>query len=200
MQRTLFAAILFSLTHNYAAAGLISIDDANFGAGALTRDTVSGLDWLDLTLSINRTFIDVSSQFGPSGDFDGFRYATNAEIADFWTAAGIPDIGSMTAANIAPAQNLMDLIGSTSFQVGIGDGREALAIGANAFRSDLDGVIFGGPTIKAVVADFQSGNAATTVGHWLVRENAAAAVPEPSSLALLIIGGVSCLLVNRRRK
>jgi hypothetical protein len=33
-------------------AALISVDDSVFGIDAVTRDTVSGLEWLDLTFSV----------------------------------------------------------------------------------------------------------------------------------------------------
>lgn len=48
--------------------------------GNYTTDTISGLDWLDVTLSLKRTFNDVSSQFGVGGDFEGWRYASGIEF------------------------------------------------------------------------------------------------------------------------
>jgi len=48
--------------------------------GTYLSDSVSGLDWLDVTLSVNRSQYDVSSQFGNGGDYAGYRYATGVEL------------------------------------------------------------------------------------------------------------------------
>ena len=69
-------------------AAIMSADDSVFGIGSITTDDVSGLEWLDLTLSVGRNYADVSSQFGVGGDFASWRYATVAEITEFFTNAG----------------------------------------------------------------------------------------------------------------
>ena len=48
--------------------------------GSYTTDTSSGLEWLDVTMSINRSYDDVSSHFGLLGDFEGWRYASGLEF------------------------------------------------------------------------------------------------------------------------
>ena len=58
-----------------SSATVISADHLVFGIGSLTRDTDQGLDFLDLTLSINRSFNDVATHFVAGGDFAGFRHA-----------------------------------------------------------------------------------------------------------------------------
>ena len=55
--------------------------------GTYTTDTFSGLDWLDVTESTNRSYDDVFGQL-MGGDFDGWRYASAAEVATFWDNAG----------------------------------------------------------------------------------------------------------------
>jgi hypothetical protein len=52
--------------------------------GPYTTDTESGLDWLDVTLSIDRSYDDVSTQFGSAGDFEGWRYASGLEFEQLW--------------------------------------------------------------------------------------------------------------------
>ncbi len=59
-----------------AATANATITDNN----SYTTDTASELDWLDVTLSRNRSYADVSSQFGVDGDFEGWRYATGDEF------------------------------------------------------------------------------------------------------------------------
>lgn len=51
----------------------------------ITRDPNTGFDWLDLTATSNRTFgdligLDGTNEFGPGGDFEGFRHATRLEV------------------------------------------------------------------------------------------------------------------------
>ena len=76
--RTILGAsgLLFGSVANSA---IISVTDPIFGADSVTQDTVSGLDWLDVNLSVNRSYIDVSTQFGIGGDYEGWRYATVQE-------------------------------------------------------------------------------------------------------------------------
>ncbi len=64
-----------------ANAGLI-IDNGHY-----TTDTVSGLDWLDITESTDTfpntnvgSYDYISSQFGAGGEYEGWRYATIFEL------------------------------------------------------------------------------------------------------------------------
>ena len=105
-----------------AAAGTVHADlvseDSEFGAGTITRDTDTGLGWLDWSLTAGRSFDDVAAQLGEGGEFEGFRYATAAEVETLWLNGGIVDITfegpidfgtDFTAANFAPADNLIFL-------------------------------------------------------------------------------------------
>jgi hypothetical protein len=104
-----------------AAAGgssLVSVDDPVFGPGAVTRDNATGLEWLDLTFSTNRSFEDITGVNGPNqldagGDFAGWRYATVPEIRSLFVDAGIPDVPGFSAANRDPVVALMTLVGIT---------------------------------------------------------------------------------------
>ena len=62
------------------------------GDSLITRDSETGFEWLDLTASAGRSYNYMSSQFGPDGEFECFRYATRAEIVSLWTHAGIVNI------------------------------------------------------------------------------------------------------------
>jgi len=82
--------------------------------GNMTRDTATDLEWLDLTLTSDRTFLDVSTEFGSGGDFEGFRYASLSEVSHLFVNAGIPNVNTrtFTAANYEPVIALMALIGT----------------------------------------------------------------------------------------
>ena len=77
-----------------ALAELASIDDPVFGPGALTRDNATGLDWLDLTVTQDQSFNQVTARLGAGGDLQGYRFATAQELFVFWENAGIdPHVG-----------------------------------------------------------------------------------------------------------
>lgn len=178
------------------AAALISTNDTRFGVGSITTDTNNGLEWLDLTESTSLSVNQVTASLGAGRKFETFRYATSIEVLNLFAMAGIPDVGSESSANIAPAQALMDLIGSTSFQGGIGDGREAFGVVGDGTRYTLDGFTSNGVPMMFVGSLGSQGlNASfTSFGHWLVRDTAV--VPLPASIGLIVLG---LALLNWRR-
>lgn len=70
------------------SADIISIDWKISGDDLITQDTVSGLEWLDLTATSNLSRNYVSSQLGVGGEFTGWRFATGNEVASFFDAFG----------------------------------------------------------------------------------------------------------------
>lgn len=101
-----------------ADAALIGINDPLYGAGQdgqnITLDTDTGLQWLDVTLTTNRSYNDIAGQFGSGGDFTGWRHATAGELIEFFGNAGLPaalgevDPGSLLDDEI---RALLDLTG-----------------------------------------------------------------------------------------
>ena len=108
----------FGLAANADTEQLVSRDDATHGLDSITIDTQSGLEWLDLTKSTNLSADVVATQLGVGGDFDGFRYASIAELTELFGHAGIPDVsfgpGAQTGPNFAPVSNLLSLLGVTA--------------------------------------------------------------------------------------
>ncbi len=51
--------------------------------GRFTTDTDTGLDWLDVTETVNMSYNDVIKEMGIGGKFEGFRYATAEEFNTF---------------------------------------------------------------------------------------------------------------------
>lgn len=107
--RNLLAATLISAAFNSHAA---IID-----YGSFLSDSATGLDWLDVTTTVNRSFNDVSNQFGTGGDFQGWRYATGSEFNTLlfnWT--GIPAVASgrtFTSGTTPSVDGLVIMLGST---------------------------------------------------------------------------------------
>lgn len=73
MNRLLIGLILLFVVSLNTSAKLI--DNNTF-----TTDTESGLDWLDVTSSVNLSFEYVSSQLSTGGEFEGWSYATNDQF------------------------------------------------------------------------------------------------------------------------
>jgi len=93
-----------------AAAVLLSESSA-FGADTITRDTATGLRWLDLTESVSLGYAQLLGQL-EAGALVGYRLATVDEVATLWQHAGI-DAGSsdFVAVNYAPIVALAGLLG-----------------------------------------------------------------------------------------
>jgi hypothetical protein len=77
----------------FALAGIVltissSANAALIDFGEFTRDTDTGLEWLDLTESTGLSYNDVSSQFGAGGQFEGWAYASVVQIDSLFDSAG----------------------------------------------------------------------------------------------------------------
>ena len=77
--------------------------------GNITRDTATGLDWLDLTETNGRSFNDISSKLGASQEFDGWRYATADEVQTLWNNLGMPS-GTYDSVQQTDIQQYQDFI------------------------------------------------------------------------------------------
>lgn len=86
MLKKLLALTCLTLPLNVSAA-IVSLD-SSFGADTITRDTETGLDWLDVTVTAGLSFNAVSAEFGAGGDYEGYRYATTAELDQLITNFG----------------------------------------------------------------------------------------------------------------
>ena len=181
-----------------APAALVSQDDPDYGVGSITFDTDTGLQWLDVPLSQARTYLDVAGEFGIGGDFEGFRHAFGAELVQLYMNAGIPDINVSggSAANVAPATALSNLVGPTAFQSGnpqtFGFYND-LSSGPLRFNGDIDFLFSNGNPAYIASTTLIARNEGVvfdSVGHWLVR------IPEPGSAVLLW----GCLAIWRLRR
>jgi len=74
----LTSIVMFLVLSTSSQAALISLDWNNTDDNLITHDTVTGLNWLDLTETRGMTYETVTSQF------NGWRYATTAEVVNLW--------------------------------------------------------------------------------------------------------------------
>ncbi|MCP4465076.1 MAG: hypothetical protein GY819_19975 [Planctomycetaceae bacterium] len=88
----LISLALLGLSVSSAIAGLYEGNDSIFGIGSITIDTTNDLAWLDLTISRDKeySYDDMRKKMATGGDFEGWRYATEQEVRDFWTSGGGP--------------------------------------------------------------------------------------------------------------
>ena len=85
-------------------ADIVSADWKTAGDNLITHDTVSELYWLDLTKTNNLSYDYVSRQLDSGGDFEGWRYATNAEVVTLWNNFGI-DLSASAPADAVTGYN-----------------------------------------------------------------------------------------------
>jgi hypothetical protein len=171
-----------------AYAALISINDPQFGSNSVTVDTITRLQWLDLTKSTGISYNTMLSLMAtPSSPFSKWRYATYSEVRTFWQDAGIPNIGSsFTSSNLAPVTNLIQnytgatlggfeargLTSTLSSNPIFTNYQPKLTIGGFSDTTPGHGGVISGPPGKAR-ADLnwiESGTlSASYLGSWLVR-------------------------------
>lgn len=63
------------------------------GDQLLTLDDITGLEWLNLTVTANHSYLDMLTGFGGFIGAFGFRYATAGEVATLYRNAGIRKLG-----------------------------------------------------------------------------------------------------------
>lgn len=204
----------------FANAALVGINDPLYGAGQdgqnITLDTNTGLQWLDVTLTTNRSYNDIAGQFGSSGDFAGWRHAQGNELVTLFGNAGLPaafggvDLGSGFDDEILAFQTLTGLVYSSSTYVSLPVAVSDRVRQTNASMFD-DGDPFGfGGTGWAGVSNTEFGleaaifidegpsrSSVTLMGHWLVRE-ATTQIAAPGTVALFGISLAAIGFLRRR--
>jgi hypothetical protein len=171
-------------------------------------DTDTGLTWLPLTDTLDMSFLQVSAQLGPGGEFAGFSYATVAQVEQLWIDAGVtgPNLGCNPAAvclnESVPtevADNFTELFGETFTPIFGFQGMIGLT--ATPYVSPWPGCagepyncyvtpeirIFPDGTSEALVIEaLRDYIALPYYGSWLVEGSSS--VPEPKSIWSTAIG------------
>ncbi len=88
----LISLALLGLSVSSAIASLSSATDPVFGTDSITIDSETGYEWLDLKESVGIGYNDMTALFSVAGgNYEGWRYATGAEVGAFWDSGGSND-------------------------------------------------------------------------------------------------------------
>ena len=180
-----------------ARATLFSLNDLTYGVGAFTQDTQTGLQWLDLSLTLNKSMNDIIANSGTGGSYAGLRYATQDEVWNLFSNAGIsPVLGTFdNKARYDAERALLDLIGfgNKSNMLGItGTGPvnpfDIYVVASLYVNADIvNNLYLSSSSIGAYVQSvlITSNSQDPSLGSFLVREAPSAPTPEPSTFLLL---------------
>ena len=171
----------------------------------ITRDTETGLEWLDLSETLGQSINNVRGGYGGYIDL-GFRYATTDEVRALYEHAPISSFDNAIPGNWGGVNNLLILMGPTGGSwngyifaegfAGIGEPGADRAYVPGIYRhgpteSQGAGVLFPGPVDTFDAIEGAVGSA----GSYLVR-----AVPLPAAAWLFGSGLLGLIGVARRRK
>ena len=211
---TAFICVMSGNVH----ATLISLDDSLFGAGSFTRDTATGLEWLDLSLTSNLSMNTILANSGVGGTYYGLRYATGNEVMTLFNDAGIvPAVGySHTKAGWDAISILKDLMFVTPMQSAMVFGITGTAnqsgsnpsdhyVSAYIWLHNSEGTVYNAYTnidmnsFSDELYWIKSTSSSPYLGSFLVREQQPVPTPEPATF-LLFVSGLGGLIIWRRKR
>jgi hypothetical protein len=162
--------------------------------GATTLDTDSGLSWLDTSYTLGLTITQVRSNFGAGGLFEGYRYATTAEVLGLFLSAGFgPGAYYNPVPSVPPFSNIdrfIDLLGPTRVEPNADNLRVIYAYSdANSDTEigfsiiDTYGSYRSDATLSPIVTSVND-----TFPYYASFIVSGSPVPEPNALALIALG------------
>lgn len=187
----------------FANAGLIEVDyEGIVGADtAITYDTNTGLEWLDLTETNGISYSSMLTLLGSGQQYEGWRYANYDEVATIFDYFGLRSYANgghslvQGSAEDIAIESFTQLFGDTVGEYGNYYGVLGILVDDLATSVARRGVYITGGINGTYTYNETGLNACCThsvtssplyMGSYLVRE--AKQVPEPSSLAVFALG------------
>lgn len=108
--------LTYSLLVSPVIAELQTADLYETGDALLTLDTSTDIEWLDLVVTDNYSFDEISALLAPGQPLEGFRYAVGSDLDVLQQSAGLPsgiDIFMTIHSVVEKANALIGLLGIT---------------------------------------------------------------------------------------
>jgi len=180
--------LLFSLalSGQFANASLVELDWQTSGDAGITYDTATNLEWLDVSITANTSVNQMLPALDPGGQYDDWRYASEADINSLYEAYGLVGADYWNCYTCA-----LDL--QAQVYGGIKDGvytrDDSFVYWVRQLRPFEDGNL---------IDNFPQQNldyAHSDMGHFLVRTGA---VPVPAAIWLFASGLLGLIGLSRR--
>lgn len=97
----ILVSLLISLSPAFSVAAIVTYNDPTLPGSAdglnITLDTSTNFEWLDVDVTVGRTFddltgVDGTNEFLSAGDFRGFHYATKEELNGAQNGPQLPSL------------------------------------------------------------------------------------------------------------
>lgn len=184
------------LTSNFANANTFNLQDF----GDYTLDGNSGLEWLDTSFTIGKSYNEVLSMTAAGNSLDGWRFATYDEFTSVFTSRGYTFVGtSKITANVPVQSNdpffitFINLLGATDINSTTKDILGLTSEDYKGLREDSQyyGFIRSGYnsnniTSYASFSRYEDNRAAPTIASFLVRS--VSPVPAPNTWGMMLTG------------
>lgn len=198
---TLVAAAAFFALSTQLRASIID-------NGTYTTDTVSNLDWLDMSytdgLSYNQTLALISG-----GSLNGWRFATSAEFNTLMEhAIGFPYINNYSTLQFSQLVSLSGLMGNTyggppDYEYLVGYVESSSLSYADARQFGYIRYSFNEGYVRPESHsgwDSAKDSSDSNVGSFLVRTSNFSAIPEPTTITIWLFGGMGLAGYRRRNR
>lgn len=195
--RKLFLGLL--LTTNFANANTFNLQDF----GEYTFDKNSGLEWLDTSFTVGKSYNEVIGMTSSGNSLEGWRFATYDEFTYIFTSRGYSFIGtSKITANVPSQTNdpffitFINLLGATDINSTTKDILGLTSEDYKGLREDSQyyGFIRSGYnasniTSYASFSRYEDNSAGPTIASFLVRS--VSPIPETDTWVMLLTGLIS---------
>jgi len=204
LRKILFQSILLTICFSTTAqAALIETDWMVTNDAALTFDSVSGLEWLDITVTAGLSYNDVAAELGVGGAYEGFSFASSQQVAGLFSAVGLGEIPNVPEL-LGGGEQIQTLLGywGVTWDLGTGERTEFLTsnttglLAGEHFTGRVFWLDIGDTGVTAEYLARGDDYANITIGSALVRT--VSPVPVPTAVWLFSSGLIGLISFSRK--